>query len=44
MQLACVVGFIWCFVTKYISALPVRGRVNVLRAVSPYGNGLVYEI
>lgn len=44
MQLACVVGFIWCFVTKYIPALPIRGRVNVLGAVSPYGNDLVYEI
>lgn len=44
MQIACMLGFIWCFVKKFIPALPVRGRVNVIGATSFYGEDFVYDI
>jgi len=44
MQIACMLGFIWCFVKKFIPALPVRGRVNVIGATSFYGDDFIYDI
>ena len=44
MQIACMLGFIWCFVKKYVPALPLRGRVNVIGAVSPYGKDFIYDV
>ena len=44
MMLACVVSFIWCFVPKYIPALSVKGRVNVIGAVSMYGDDLICDV
>jgi transposase len=44
VQLACLLGFIWCFVKKYIKALPIRGRMNVIGACSPYGNDFIYDV
>ena len=44
VQLACLLGFIWRFVKKYIRALPLRGRVNIIGACSPYGNDFVYDV
>ena len=44
VQLACLLGFIWCFVKKYIKAMPLRGRVNIIGACSPYGNNFIYDI
>ena len=44
MQIACMLGFIWCFTRKHVPALPLRGRVNLLGAISPNGKDFVYEV
>lgn len=44
VQIACMLGYIWCFARKYLPALPVRGRVNVIGATSFHGKDFVYEI
>ena len=44
MQLACMLGFVWCFVRAYLPALPIRGRVNVIGATSFYGDDFIYDI
>ncbi len=44
VQLACVLGFLWCFARKYIKALPLRGRVNIIGACSAYGNDIICDI
>lgn len=44
VQLACVLGFLWCFARKYIKALPLRGRVNIIGACSAYGDDIIYDI
>lgn len=44
VQLACLLGFIWCFVKKYIKSMPLRGRVNIIGACSPYGNDFIYDV
>ena len=44
VQLACMVGFIWCFAKPYIPMLNVRGRVNVIGAVSAHGKHFAYDI
>ncbi len=44
MQIACMLGFVWCFVKKYVPALPLRGRVNVIGAVSPHGKDFIYDV
>ena len=43
IQLACMLGFIWCFVKQYIRALPLKGRINIIGACSPYGADFVYD-
>jgi transposase len=44
MQLACMLGFVWCFVRSYLPALPLRGRINVIGATSFYGDDFIYDI
>ena len=44
MQLACMLGFIWCFIRPCLPALPLRGRVNVIGATSFYGDDFIYDI
>ena len=44
MQVACVVGCIWCFVKQYVPALNIRGRVNVIGAISPNGKDFIYDV
>ena len=44
IQIACMLGCIWCFVKKYVPALPLRGRVNIIGAVSPHGEDFIYDI
>lgn len=44
VQVACMLGFIWCFARKYLPALPIRGRVNIIGATSFYGDDFIYEI
>jgi transposase len=44
MQVACMLGYIWCFARKYLPALPIRGRVNVIGATSFHGKDFVYDI
>jgi transposase len=44
IQLACILGFLWCFSKRYIKALPLRGRINVIGACSPYGEDIICDI
>lgn len=44
MQLACMIGFIWCFAKPYIPMLNVKGRVNVIGAISEHGEHFAYDI
>jgi len=44
IQLACILGFLWCFAKPYIKALPLRGRINVIGACSAHGEDIVYDI
>ena len=44
VQLACILGFLWCFARKYIRALPLRGRVNVIGACSAYGDDIICDV
>ena len=44
MQVACMLGYIWCFARKYLPALPIRGRVNVIGATSFHGQDFIYDI
>jgi transposase len=44
MQLSCMLGFIWCFIRPCLPALPLRGRVNVIGAISFYGDNFIYDI
>ena len=44
VQLACMLGFLWCFAKKYIKALPLRGRINVIGACSIYGDDFIFDV
>lgn len=44
VQLACMLGFLWCFARKYIKALSSRGRINVIGACSTYGDDLIFDV
>ena len=44
IQLACILGFLWCFARKYVKALPNRGRINIIGACSPYGDEIICDI
>jgi transposase len=44
IQLACILGFLWCFAKRYIKALPLRGRINIIGACSAYGDEIIYDI
>ena len=44
IQLACILGFLWCFAKPYIRALPLRGRINIIGACSPYGEDIICDI
>ena len=44
IQLACILGFLWCFAKRYIKALSLRGRISIIGACSAYGKDIIYEI
>ena len=44
VQLACMVAFIWCFTKPYIPMLNVKGKINVIGAVSEQGEHFAYDI
>lgn len=44
MQMSCILGNIWCFAKQYVPALNIRGRVNVVGAISPNGKNFIYDV